>query len=192
MSSAESKTIDFLKNNYAAFMHLKLFVDSEDTVLTQKYVDAIQAHNNNLIYNYNIDAGFDLYCPPLDSKLSLRKVNKIDFLVKCEAQMIHGNSITHNTGYYMYPRSSLSKTPLRLANSVGIIDAAYRGHIMGMFDLHNVEQYVKGDYYAVDSYARLVQICAPGLVPIYVEMVDSESALSPTSRGEGGFGSTGL
>ena len=40
----------------------------------------------------------------------------------------------------MYPRSSLSKTMLRLANSVGIIDAGYRGHLIGMFDVINNEE----------------------------------------------------
>ena len=34
-----------------------------------------------------------------------------------------------NIGYYLYPRSSISKTPLILANSVGIIDSGYRGNI---------------------------------------------------------------
>jgi dUTPase len=37
----------------------------------------------------------------------------------------------------------------------------------------------------------LVQICAPGLVPIIVELVDSLEELGETARGEGGFGSTG-
>ena len=89
-----------------------------------------------------------------------------------------------NTGFYMYPRSSLSKTPLRLANSVGIIDAGYRGHLIGVFDAtKNV---------GVCEYDRLVQICAPGLIPIYVEVVDSEDMLGEmTRRGDGGFGSTG-
>ena len=39
------------------------------------------------------------------------------------------------TAYYLYPRSSMgSKTPLRLSNSVGIIDAGYRGNIIGVVD----------------------------------------------------------
>ena len=36
--------------------------------------------------------------------------------------------------YFLMPRSSLSKTPLRLANSVGLIDAGYRGEIMAAVD----------------------------------------------------------
>ena len=33
--------------------------------------------------------------------------------------------------YYLYPRSSISKTPLIQTNSVGIIDRDYRGNVMG-------------------------------------------------------------
>jgi dUTP pyrophosphatase len=87
----------------------------------------------------------------------------------------------------MYPRSSLSKTQLRLANNTGIIDAGYRGPLIGMFDC------LTDDEYEVSSFTRLLQICAPGLVPIYVRVIDLIADLGPnTSRGEGGFGSTGL
>ena len=32
------------------------------------------------------------------------------------------------------PRSSISKTPLRMSNSVGLIDGGYRGEIMASVD----------------------------------------------------------
>ena len=54
--------------------------------------------------------------------------------------------------YYLYPRSSISKTPLRLCNSVGIIDAGYRGNIMAFVD--NIDE----DY---DLGTRLFQLCDP-------------------------------
>jgi len=86
----------------------------------------------------------------------------------------------------MYPRFSLSKTSLRLANSVGIIDSGYRGNLIGMIDLVDVESY------ELNKYDRLVQVCAPGLIPIYVEIVDTlEDLGTQTLRGTGGFGSTG-
>jgi dUTP pyrophosphatase len=97
----------------------------------------------------------------------------------------------------MYPRSSLSKTKLRLANSVGIIDAGYRGNLIGMFDVVNIDENVKQDKNRKADYIakvndRLLQICAPGLVPIYVEIVDDICELgNETERGNGGFGSTG-
>jgi dUTP pyrophosphatase len=104
----------------------------------------------------------------------------------------------------MHPRSSLSKTPLRLANSTGIIDAGYRGHLIGMFDvihssnkkeiqkieIQNTKELVP-DFYGA-KYERYLQICAPSLVPIVVEVVSSMEELGEeTERGDGGFGSTG-
>jgi dUTPase len=63
-----------------------------------------------------------------------------------------------------------------------------------MFDLVNtpskVEPSVPSFYGA--KYERYLQICAPGLVPIVVEVVSSIEELGEkTERGDGGFGSTG-
>jgi dUTP pyrophosphatase len=93
---------------------------------------------------------------------------------------------SYNTGYYIHPRSSISKTPLRLANSTGIIDAGYRGSLIGMFDvLHETDFTGKAN-------DRYVQICAPSLAPIIVEVVSNKEDLElNTERGEGGLGSTG-
>ena len=98
------------------------------------------------------------------------------------------------SGYYMYPRSSISKTPLRLANSVGIIDSGYRGDLMAKVD--NINGFScdsdSGDSvdYVVSQHSRLFQVCAPDLSPFAsVEIVDS---LDDTTRGAGGFGSTGV
>lgn len=84
-------------------------------------------------------------------------------------------------GYYMYPRSSISKTSMRLANSVGIIDSGYRGHLIAMVDTEPNT--------SLKKYERYFQICAPNLCPIFVKMVDQID--TNTSRGSGGFGSTG-
>jgi dUTPase len=47
------------------------------------------------------------------------------------------------------------------------------------------------DWYE-NEYSRLLQICAPELAPIFITIVDTVEELGPsTSRGEGGFGSTG-
>ena len=67
-------------------------------------------------------------------------------------------------------------------DSVGIIDRDYRGNLMGCFDNISSEDYV------IKAGTRLLQICAPNLEPITFELVDE---LSTTSRGTGGFGSTG-
>ena len=86
--------------------------------------------------------------------------------------------------FYLYPRSSMGgKTPLRMSNSVGIIDSGYRGPLIWMVDNLSDEDYV------VEQGSRLFQICPPTLNnPIVLNIVQE---LSETERGEGGIGSTG-
>ena len=168
------------------YMSLRIMV--EDPELKEKYVEHIARHNHKMETEEFADSGFDLITPYLKSSIvgSHRfissKVNKLDLKVKCSAVLYDRDGNTRNTGYYLYPRSSISKTFIRLANSVGIIDAGYRGSIMTMLDV------VYGDEFYLEPYQRMFQICAPGLVPIMVELVDDLGIA--TSRGEGGFGST--
>jgi dUTPase len=211
-----------LLNTYERVMVLKLYIDSNDENLRYKYMNAVNSHNNKIIQqSQHIDAGFDLFAPGNEGEeldiygTNLRffgpgwddasSVNKIDFKVCCSARMFIDRGKNFNTGYYMYPRSSLSKTQLRLANSTGIIDAGYRGHIIGMFDVVNVEETEdniivqdnieynnsEADYWG-KKFDRYVQICGPNLCPIVVELVESIEELGDeTDRGSGGFGSTG-
>ena len=193
---------------YDKYMHLKLYVnddDNDNNELKQKYIDAACNHNNKIFNpsNLYLDAGFDLFNPTkreifennqsVCSSFSgnrMSVINKINFGIMCSAQMITDTvNKVYNTGYYMYPRSSLSKTKLRLANSTGIIDSGDRGELIGMFDLINLSS---NEVYVIDKYDRLLQICAPGLVPIVVEIVNTFEELgNETERGAGGFGSTG-
>lgn len=82
----------------------------------------------------------------------------------------------------VFPRSSICKTGLSLANSVGVIDSDYRGSISFVFYKGPtwIEPYSYGD--------RIGQLV---IMPIpEVEFVEAEE-LSETERGEGGYGSTG-
>ena len=115
----------------------------------------------------HIDAGFDLFAPEPMTRYD-HKTIFIDYNIICSATILkqmHDHRKEINTGFYMYPRSSISKTPIRLANNVGIIDAGYRGHLMGMFDCLE-------DLLIIRKFDRHLQICAPGLIPIVVEMVE--------------------
>jgi dUTPase len=195
-------TVNSLFTIYDRVMVLKLFVDSSDVELHTKYKTAAEKHNNKLFNNpHHIDAGFDLYAPGCEPNNSdalpfygQGQVNKLDTKVCCSAKIYSDTGKSYNTGYYMYPRSSISKTPLRLANSTGIIDSGYRGHLIGMFDLVNTPSMVEPStpsFYGA-KYERYLQICAPCLVPIVVEVVSSIGELGEkTERGDGGFGSTG-
>ena len=99
-----------------------------------------------------------------------------------------GISIRISTGYYVeiVPRSSIIKTDFIMANSVGIIDPDYRGHIFLPF------RYVgSGDgMHAAEEllHQRIAQMLVRKLVTCQVEAVDS---LEETIRGKKGFGSTG-
>jgi dUTPase len=181
----------FLFNYYPSFMHLRIFVDGPDD-LHMKYIEAVNKHNSKIFDDpTHIDAGFDLYVPNhthCERNFSNQNqnfvINKIDHHIRCSATIM-SESGQHNTGYYLHPRSSVSRTPLRLANSTGIVDAGYRGHIIGMFDCF-------ADQHVVEKNDRLLQICAPSLMPIFVEIVNNEQDLGGvTMRGGGGFGSTG-
>lgn len=80
------------------------------------------------------------------------------------------------------PRSSMSKTPLVIPNSFGVIDADYRGEIKGIFKNTSDVAYTiqKGD--------RLLQGI---LVPVGALNLLEVDELSETVRGAGGIGSTG-
>jgi dUTPase len=184
--------IQKLLDTYDKYMYLKLYIDDTND-LKNRYIDAALNHNNKILNPNNpyFDAGFDLFNPTRRTFTTnqMNSVNKFDHNIVCSAQMITDSNKVYNTGYYMHPRSSVSKTKLRLANATGIIDSGYRGHLMGMFDLINL---FGNEEYAVEKYDRLLQICAPGLVPIVVEIVNTFEELgSQTERGSGGFGSTG-
>jgi len=124
------------------------------------------------------DAGIDLYCPG-DIEVQPGATVCIDFKIQCEGL---SDSDGRNVCYYLYPRSSISKTPFRLANSVGIIDAGYRGNLMAMID--NTSKEVQN----IQKGKRLFQICGPCLEYIQLELVEG---LSDSERGNDGFGSTG-
>ena len=119
------------------------------------------------------NSGFDLYLPET-TVFPAGKVTYADFGV----QMMTSDG----TGFFLLPRSSISKTPLRLANSVGLIDPTYRGPLMAA-----LENTSSGDI-TIHAGTRLMQVCLPSLLPFRVEWVDY---LPATARGAGGFGSTG-
>ena len=204
-----------LLNIYDRVMVLRLYVDVNDINLVDRYREAANEHNNKLFNNpYHIDAGFDLFAPGAPDSQDFHMgedpsvlrfygtgwgdqspVNRLNLRVSCSARMFTDTGKNFNTGYYMHPRSSLSRTPLRLANSTGIIDAGYRGHLTGMFDVVNLPENLsdsrEADFFG-RKFDRYLQICAPGMVPIIVEIVDYREQLGEeTARGGGGFGSTG-
>ena len=130
--------------------------------------------------NYSTDSGLDLYILK-DQDIPARSWgNKINLRIRCQVAL--PNEFRY-TAYWLLPRSSLSKTPLRLSNSIGLIDCSYRGDLIAAVDNMSDECVTikKGD--------RLFQLAAPDLrYPVTYTIVNK---LTDTERGEGGFGSTG-
>lgn len=118
-------------------------------------------------------AGLDLYCP-FHIKVPADSQKKIPLGVAVEIPK----------GYMglLVPRSSMSKTPLRCANSVGVIDADYRGELSIVYENVSCKDYevARGD--------RIAQLI---IVPIAIVDVEEAQTLSETERGVGGYGSTG-
>lgn len=83
----------------------------------------------------------------------------------------------------IYARSGLaSKRGLAPANKVGVVDCDYRGEVM--VALHNHS----GTAQTVAAGERIAQLV---IAPYIVADFEETDELSDTSRGEGGFGSTG-
>lgn len=166
---------------------LYLYVDPNETELVNLYTEQIDKHNAAVLSDPYPNSGFDLLCPRSETFNSYH-AKMIDYRVKAEMRIYNVSKDSwKSTGFYMYPRSSISKTPLLLANHVGIIDSGYRGWLMGAFRLIGLSPSI----YTVEQSTRLLQICSPDLRPIYVKLVQ-ESFFEETVRGEGGFGSTGV
>ena len=119
------------------------------------------------------DAGLDLFIIH-EQLIEPGKTAKLHLQIACENE--------ENLPYFLLPRSSISKTPLRLANSVGLIDSGYRGELIGAVDN------IRSEPFKVTPGQRLFQLVAMNGSPIHFKLVNK---LSETTRGTGGFGSTG-
>ena len=133
------------------------------------------------------NAGFDLHA---SSAVTVETTHEfVPFgisarLLKVE-KMPHGSSndlVKTDSHFFLVPRSSIYKTGLMMANSMGVIDKSYRGELKApVWSMTGTTHVEKGD--------RLFQILAPDMGWIRnVRLVDS---LPATDRGDGGFGSTG-
>lgn len=99
-----------------------------------------------------------------------------------------GISIEPPAGYYteLYPRSSIYKYDFIMTNSVGVIDAGYRGILympmryLGKGDGKTEAENLVG--------SRIGQLVLKKLEPFEVSITEQ---LSESERGEGGFGSSG-
>ena len=118
-------------------------------------------------------AGMDFYLP-----------KSILFWPRRSKKVPLGVAVEIPEGYVMLliPRSSTWKTPLRMPNSVGVIDSDYRGEVCAL--LQNTSYL----WAYAGAGERLVQGV---IVPVPSVKIQEVEELSETSRWVGGFGSTG-
>ena len=200
-SKADSKADSFTLNNKDDFYKLFIYVHDfpgMDTIKRDYQTNALK-HNqvvekyldycinldkkDDIVYCY--DSGFDLLCPDNIIWYEDVPIYMLDYKISC--------AMTYNNkpvGYYLYSRSSTPiKTPLRMANSVGIIDSGYRGTIRALFDI----LYSVTDSFEFIKTNRYVQLTPPNIgCPMKVYIVDDFSMLGKkNNRNENGFGSSG-
>tara|TARA_Y100000992_G_scaffold69024_1_gene43089 strand:- start:115 stop:759 length:645 start_codon:yes stop_codon:yes gene_type:complete len=208
------------KDLYVLYIYIDPSLSSN---LKEKYIQQMNSHNllvdqylhfinssshidsNVDMADYCFNAGFDLYSGNIINEEYL-KYNGNEYIINEEYLKYNYNIILDHkikcamkfngkyVSYYLYSRSSTAtKTPLRLANSVGIIDSGYRGNIKSVFDI-NLAYFKFNKDFTLESNNRYVQITPPDLsnYPMKVVIVDDITKLGNlTSRGTLGFGSTG-
>lgn len=155
---------------------MKSLSESEDSHASTYLLDVrIKKLKENAVipsYSKDGDAGMDL--------------TSTDIISNTTDQITYGTGIALEipTGYVglVFPRSSIKKYELQLSNSVGVIDSGYRGEIQVTF---NKTHSRLTDYKIGDRVAQIVILPYPR-----INLIET-SDLTITSRGTGGFGSTG-
>jgi dUTPase len=141
------------------------------------------------------NAGVDVYCVkrqvanPIDGATLLDLGVKARMLKETKIPETLCESITTKLEpchFWLAPRSSIWKSGVRQANSIGVIDKSYRGVLMGAV-LPNRENSMP----CIEAGTRLFQILAPDMSDISRVVLKPLNELDTTGRGEGGFGSTG-
>ncbi len=144
---------------------------------------AMEQHTNTRRWT---DSGFDLLSPRT-------YLNFSTFRYGVEMKLgAHFAALDFNDNpvpFLLLARSSMSLTPLRMSNQIGLADAGYRGELIARVDCVSNEE-----EYNVDFGRRLFQVVQHNWLPwTNIVFVDSLNRLpkAPDNRGAGGFGSTG-
>ena len=132
------------------------------------------------------DAVLPARAHPGDAGLDLRSALDIEVAPGERALVPTGVAVAIPDGHagLVLPRSGLaSKHGLTMANAPGLIDAGYRGEVICA--VVNLDRVTPVRISKGERIAQLVVVAVSELAGEWVE------ELPPTTRGEGGFGSTG-
>ncbi len=134
--------------------------------------------NNKFLPEYKTEgaAGMDL-CAAISEPITLKPLERALVPTGLKIELEHGYEAQ------IRPRSGLSiKHGITLINCVGTIDEDYRGEVcVGLVNLSN-------DEYTIQPDERIAQMVIARVEQAEIKVA---LALSETSRGAGGFGSTG-
>ncbi len=132
------------------------------------------------------EAALPAQAHPGDAGLDLRSAIDVEVGPGERAMVPTGVAVAIPDGYagLVLPRSGLaSRHGLTMANAPGLIDAGYRGEVICAvvnLDRGEAVKIARGD-----RIAQLVIVAVPEVTPAFVD------ELPRSTRGEGGFGSTG-
>lgn len=132
----------------------------------------------------NDNAGYDLFVAVPGATGYDKVVVQLDLGTRARMLRVTGD-VEEEVHYWMAPRSSIWKSGVMMANSMGIIDRTYRGILMGSVTAVSGASPIS----QIDAGVRLFQILAPDMG--WIKEIRIVESLPATTRGEGGFGSTG-
>lgn len=161
---------------------LILYIEPAADGFAELYHTAAKAYNSTPMAERN--SGFDLFCDVCDFD-DTYSAHCLLVGQGCRAAAFdeHGR----RRAFWLAPRSSISRTPFKLANSLGLIDAGYRGVIKAALTRPPLTTAGR----VIEKHQRLTQLAAPDLLPWAEVRVVEHLPDAHTSRGAGGFGSTG-
>jgi dUTP pyrophosphatase len=162
---------------------ITLFIKPMSEEFAELYCSWARDYNNTEPVARN--SGFDLFCDGADGRNPQLSDTTVLVGQGCYAAAVDG--LGRPRAFWLAPRSSISKTPWRLANSLGLIDATYRGIIYAALTSQS-------SILVPPHQQRLCQLARPDLLPwdaVVVLGAGEELPGGTTARGAGGFGSTG-
>ena len=158
--------------------HIAPFIKENNTEQNEFNISKTSQYYKNHNVNYKKDVGCDLFCFN-DIIVPPKAVSFKIGLGICASAYINEEL----SSYMIFPRSSMgAKTPLRLCNSIGLVDPEYTGELLLFVDNMSNESY------EIKKNDRLVQLVGPSHEFPRVIIVDK---LQITNRNTNGIGSSG-
>lgn len=142
--------------------------------------DAVDMYRNHSTFHEG-DSGLDLFIIK-DIVVGPHNTVPVDLGIQARNRSVNWFGRYKYHSYWLMPRSSISKTPLIMHNSIGLIDRDYVGNIK--FAVYNTSN----EPFTLKKGERFVQLVNADLSSI--NLILTQETWN-TSRGAGGFGSTG-